>query len=297
LETLTPHADLADIAQRLRALLAKPAEVSRFRRGLLLATTVMVSAPVLAILGVSFGAALVASVSVAVPELAALRECLRLQEALDHRVSAGGSDPRGEREAIKVYVAGRFGPVVTNAVRWNRAWGIMPIRLRREAERILRTTPAPSSEQFGRAQAIVEPYLGKTSKTPDSAAREALKHGIPPLLLLFGVYFGAVVFVILPCLIGSLFCRGGALVHALGIAFVNRDGTCSPRWRIAWRNLIAWLPFLLIVPSAKWLTPALGESGSIILALSVSGGLALLSTLLPSRSLQDRLAGTWLVPR
>jgi hypothetical protein len=118
-----------------------------------------------------------------------------------------------------------------------------------------------------------------------------------PMHVLIVCYRNAVVFAVLPCLMGSLLFRGGALVKLLGIVFVNRDGARSSRWRVAWRSLAAWLPFLLLLPNVKWLSPMLGENGAVLVVVGLSAGLALISALLPQRGLQDRLAGTWPVPR
>ena len=135
------------------------------------------------------------------------------------------------------------------------------------------------------------------NKSPDVAAREALKQVTSPLIVLVVGFGNGVLFVILPCLIASLLFRGGALVKALGIVFVKHDGARSSRWRVAWRSLLAWLPFLLLPVEVKLLTPVLGVNGSMFMAAGLSAALALVSALLPQRGLQDRLAGTWPVPR
>jgi len=121
------------------------------------------------------------------------------------------------------------------------------------------------------------------------------------VMLLVGLsvaaYLLAVKFVILPCLIGSLLFRGGALVKLLGIVFVTRTGGLASRWRVTARNLLAWLPFLVLPLGVKLLMPMVGISVALLLLPALVAGLAVISVLLPRRGLADRLAGTWLVPR
>jgi hypothetical protein len=205
-------------------------------------------------------------------------------------------DQAADREALEIYIAGRFAPVITNAVLWNEFNTRVAITdsLRDEAERILTRRPPPSPGQFAEASATVERFF---KKSPDLAAQEAIKQVKLPLAVLLVGYGSAVMLVVLPCLIASLLFRGGAIVKLLGIVFVNRTGALSSRLRVAWRNLLAWLPFLVLPAGVKLLAPVLGMNGSTVAVIGLSAGLALASALLPKRGLADRLAGTWLVPR
>lgn len=99
--------------------------------------------------------------------------------------------------------------------------------------------------------------------------------------------------------VGSLvcsltFCRG-PLFRILGIAVVTDDGSEASRLRMLGRGLIAWSPVLLSVvlirlsdhTKSPYLAPSVLIGASFIVAI------AFISR---ERSLQDRLAGTWLVP-
>jgi hypothetical protein len=158
---------------------------------------------------------------------------------------------------------------------------------------------------LGECIAQLRSLLGQLAEIP-RAQRLALVVGVLafPVLLtlpmdaLIVCYGLTVVCVVLPCLIASLLFRGGALFKLQGFVFVNRDGAHSSRWRVAWRNLVAWLPFLLLPAGVKLLTPMLGVDGALVGAFGLSVVLPLItSALLPKRGLADRLAGTWLVPR
>ncbi len=120
----------------------------------------------------------------------------------------------------------------------------------------------------------------------------------------------------IPSLVTALLFRGGLILRTYGLAAVKKDGTKASRLRVFWRNLIAWFPALLSGPLLALLmgvgggllegTP-LGRlpAGELICVLSawnflsfmLTAFLVVWSALLPERGLQDRLAGTWLVPR
>lgn len=104
--------------------------------------------------------------------------------------------------------------------------------------------------------------------------------------------------------------RGGLFMHLAGIMVANRRGTIASRGRIFWRYCIVILPAIaltllcLIGSSLFSATIETWEvsNGCMVLALlSLAGSLVviltIISILLPKRSLQDRLAGTWLVPK
>jgi uncharacterized RDD family membrane protein YckC len=121
-----------------------------------------------------------------------------------------------------------------------------------------------------------------------------LRERLGPLLLVWA-YGGYVV--IAPGLLAALLFRGGPLWRAFGVAIVRRDGRPASRLRILWRNFLAFLPFLVLPPVARIFGLHARLEWLMIALLALLGALALFSTLLPGRSLQDRLAGTWLVPR
>jgi hypothetical protein len=82
-----------------------------------------------------------------------------------------------------------------------------------------------------------------------------------------------------------------------GVAIVGRDGSPATRTQTTRRSLLAWLPCLVspvvVAGVALWMdTAAVG-----IVAFAFVAGLAAMSAALPGRSLPDRLANTWLVPR
>lgn len=114
-------------------------------------------------------------------------------------------------------------------------------------------------------------------------------------LRLFWKY--AIAVVVVPCLVSALLFRGGALMHGLGIAVVTKEGKPASRGGVLRRNLLAWLPLMLMPLSAVLLGLLIDLERAISILLPSLVVLTVISSMLPGRSLQDRLAGTYLVPR
>jgi eukaryotic-like serine/threonine-protein kinase len=105
-------------------------------------------------------------------------------------------------------------------------------------------------------------------------------------------------------LLSGLFFRGGLSLRAFGLAVVEPDGSKPSSLKAAGRSLVAWLPFWIFAAAtlfgSKLLSIQLGEpvlySTAVACALIFLGG-AVYAGYHPERSLQDRIAGTYLVPR
>jgi hypothetical protein len=80
------------------------------------------------------------------------------------------------------------------------------------------------------------------------------------------------------------------------VRYVRKDGVRASRLRLLWRAVVAWCP---AVPVFAVTVVALDKHliWEPWLALALFGLLAAVSVALPTRGLQDRLAGTWPVPR
>jgi hypothetical protein len=295
LESIQPDSDLGDPVAAMQPLLCRRPAVSRGRRLALLGGSAAFPALCAVIAGVRFG--FQASFLPADKELAALQECLVHYDLLCQPNIWFGTRPHArEREALEIYIAGRFAPAITNKATWERFRPRMSMNdhLRWQAEHILAVrTNLPSKEAFDQAATAVRRIIGTS---PDQGARESLQslHEITPLVAVRMIaYINGLIFVVVPCLVASLFFRGGALAFALGIAFVNRKGARSSRLEVTGRNLLAWLPFILFPVVEGRLASVVGLNGAILLAAGGAMALAAISALLPQRGLQDRLAGTW----
>jgi hypothetical protein len=113
----------------------------------------------------------------------------------------------------------------------------------------------------------------------------------------------ALLFLPVCCVLSAVLFRGGLRHYLLGVRLVRRDGRRAGRLRCGWRALTAWT---FLAPLALW--PLLVENARKLqiaylgdLCWVASGFLTLLFFVVilrtPARSLHDRVAGTWLVPR
>jgi hypothetical protein len=86
--------------------------------------------------------------------------------------------------------------------------------------------------------------------------------------------------------------RGGFWLRALGIAVVTHDGAEASRWRAAGRATLTWLwvPAQLMASMHGWAVLRLTIWAVTVIVFSWAGDH-------PERGLQDRMAGTYLVPR
>ena len=99
----------------------------------------------------------------------------------------------------------------------------------------------------------------------------------------------------------AAFARRGVILRFLGFEVVTADGRRAPRWRVLARAAIAWSPLLLPVlvwPVRDGLGAPLPDTMTMFaVALVPLCAGAIVAIAQPSRGLQDRLAGTWIVPR
>jgi len=197
------------------------------------------------------------------------------------------------REAFEIYIAGRFGPTITNTEIFNQISSISRGQ-RIVAQQIMARRNAPTDLDFKRAAAVVEPNL----KVPAVVGPEFAVRMLSQPLFLYSAFllFGA-----LPACLAALF-RGGLILRMLGVAVVKNDGAEASGLRMLWRSFLAWVPLLVVGLMAQWLFPAAGLAPaesfllnfiSVILAFS----LMICAAVWPKRGLHDRLAGTCLVPR
>jgi hypothetical protein len=107
--------------------------------------------------------------------------------------------------------------------------------------------------------------------------------------------------------------RGGISYRITGIALVRSNGRPARRLQCAWRALLAWAPVTLLLFGSlwldRWIWSAWSEEASpgwwllwlpSLLWWSAAllvAGYAALALWQPTRTVHDRLAGTYLVPR
>jgi uncharacterized RDD family membrane protein YckC len=96
--------------------------------------------------------------------------------------------------------------------------------------------------------------------------------------------------------------RGGFTLPMMGLTLVRGDGQRAGRFRCAWRAFVVWAPLVLLLMLA-FAIKAVNVQAMIIplvlwsLAMGFLAVCPALALWFPTRSLHDRLAGTYLVPR
>jgi hypothetical protein len=164
------------------------------------------------------------------------------------------------------------------------------------AARALTSHPQRSPEQVKKAEAVVAKLLVSQSSGLAAMNRPVVLWGVLGL-----VAGGAAAFVAVLGLIGALAMRGGFTIRGFGAALVLADGRDASRMRallraaVAWSPLAIWYVALRLTPSAQQMTVGAALLFTTIVAILLAG--AAWAWRHPSRGIQDRIAGTWIVPR
>jgi len=206
-----------------------------------------------------------------------------------------GSDPHdlapADREAIEIVLASRYRSTLADQTLYAPERFLMLTPAHKTlADRILRRTVDPQSVDAAAARPEVRDMLEK------GAAFD-----LPPIpsMAVIGVY-AMLAMIALAALLAAIATRG-VILRLLGFEVVTAEGRLAPRWRVLARAAIAWSP--LLVPAV--VSTVSGGIGArfpdmiavLAVALVVLGAGAIAAIAQPARGLQDRLAGTWIVPR
>jgi uncharacterized RDD family membrane protein YckC len=274
----------------LRRLVREIPAVSRRRRLGLIAGCVV---PALALGAMMLmGMAVVGRWQRESPQLVSLMTCLNLH-ANYMGGKFGGFGPKA-RGAMEIYIAGHFGDFIRNPQTWNSPYArVIPAKQRAEAEKMVAAHPNPTPEEMKAAQKELGGIVDENGnfKQPRTPGFDSGFGGW--MLIAGGVLIWAAAFSLL-CAIAF---RGGALLRVLGIAVVTRTGADASRLRVLWRAIVAWSPGVIGAIGASYLVLIVPMPAAIGIMATVVAALVIWSAALPERSLQDRLAGTWLVPR
>jgi hypothetical protein len=280
-----PHAFDADaLLLALRPLLQRVAVVTRSRRAAVVAACIVV--PLFIAFSFLLGPALLDQWNRRNPGVFDLSQVLQQRKITQHWPK---NQPAPTDRQFAIYIAEHFRATITNDASFSSpmANNFIKGENRRFAQESLAQRPAPTEDEIAAADAAVKKLL---------PGREMLDMMRKPSFAVMMLFVSLALYVGLPALIAALASRGGLILLATGVTFVRRDGTPASRGRMFWRALVAWSPLLLAL--VLWTAfMAVKNPGCAALALGGYFGLALLSVALPQRGLQDRLAGTWPVPR
>jgi eukaryotic-like serine/threonine-protein kinase len=292
LEKLPALPDITTIVATLAPLLQHVTAVSRLRRAGVVGGCLVF--PFVAAIGMVAGLCMLDNFQRSQPELAEMSQLLQQRQGL--RLAArfsGGRAPAGPEDRLfAIYVAAHYRPAITNSGSWSSVYALTMINGegRRFAEESIRQYLAPTEGELREATKAITPLL--------EAAKSQMSGfvGKPWFVPMMGGMC-LVLYVGLPALFAALLFRGGLVLRVFGLAVVRKDGSRASRLRVFWRGLVAWAPVLLAPVLLAPLTPLLGVPWSAALVVTLAGSLVAWSIARPERSLQDRIAGTALVPR
>lgn len=228
------------------------------------------------------------------PEVADLSHLLG--QRMVTRAGIMSNDERGIDDlSLGIFIAARYGHVITNDIVWRGYYASAAITARDRAfcEQSLREHTNLTQEQILNAAALVEPLVPSSKRrTEDERMRRSAWF---PLAVGVTIQY---LFVALPAMAAALLFRGGLVMLACSVAVARSDGLPASRPRAFWRSLVGWSAFLLY--PFVWMSLA-GHGGHVTLygymLAAFVAALTGLSILMPGRGLQDRIAGTCLVPR
>jgi len=287
--------DFAALAARLRPLSNLIPDVSR-RRHLGLVIGCVAPALVFGVFSLT-GMRMMQVWQRQYPDMMPLMEALLMRDRMSDGKFPPGVDSKIGIEPVEIYIAGRFGNFIRDPkTRSSRmVSSFLPPALRAEAERIAEAHPNPTAAEMESARAALARVIdskGNLSGHPgdgleDLSLWKLCSIGAAEAFVLAAVFSVA----------AALLFRGGLLLRALGIAVVRRDGADASRGRMLWRACVAWSWLPLGIGASSGLKPLTGWPAAIAIVGLLVLGAVIWSAARPGRSLQDRLAGTWLVPR
>jgi hypothetical protein len=291
----------SDVVRRTTALANGPERVERWRRATSLGLAAAIPVGLATMTGIVMVVAAPAVMRAVTPEVQELSFLLNELSGRGFRTQEPASQHKSratpDRVALETYIAGRFGPMVTNPGFWSEPLtaGFLG-RHRRLIERIVAERPRVSADELAAATATVDPFLKRQARLS-----QVVREMNPWTAALRGVPFMFALTAIVAVLSACLF-RGGLFLRALNIVVVTKNGEPVSRLRALWRGLGAWGIFIvvLLIPSFAASYPGSPDAGLVVAAVAECAfGLAGAAWAIacPERGLQDRIAGTYLVPR
>jgi hypothetical protein len=295
LRVLRTSDDFAALADQLHAVVQQRPEIRRRRRlGLIIGCVIP---------AVFMGASALRGDYISRSWLEKNPDVMRLKTALvTHERAQRGKFPEGVdttlgTQALETYIAGRFGHMLRDQAVWSSPLLIAMISPteRQTAEQIVARHGQPSEEEMNAARATLAPAIGADGEL--AVARRVKQTQEAQKFMRWPMAMGGFIWAAIASVATALFFRGGVLMRALGIAVVTADGADASRGRMLWRACIAWSWLPLAAILIAMFAPATGVGAAVAFAAAFAIGVVIWSASAPERSLQDRLAGTWLVPR
>ena len=209
------------------------------------------------------------------PKVFDLRVCLEILTDAD--------TPPPTRDAVRSYMAANLRTTIEDPATWKHPVLGASLGRRGLAEQAVAAHAKDSPAEVQQAEVVVRPLLEKGRGITNVRRTE------PVALLLSGSRIGFCIAAVIG-LVGALVARGGLTFSMLGTAVVRRDGSDASRIRTLLRAAIAWAPVAVMV-----LLPDRSLLQLIPIVAMVAGAAWVVWH--PSRGIQDRVAGTWVVAK
>jgi eukaryotic-like serine/threonine-protein kinase len=202
------------------------------------------------------------------------------------------------RRLIEVFIAEHLPEEVQESATVARSFPILN-RTRGEhvlAERAIANHPVRTPQDVKKADEAVEKLVVSNAKGLAALRAPVAQWGLAVYMITWSCIVIAGVGIV-----GALAMRSGFAMRTTGAALVNRRGERASRVRAVWRAIAAWLPAaaaLLLVrtgPKIQDMTSEAALLQTVPLVLLAAGAAWAIAH--PSRGLQDRLAGTTIVPQ
>lgn len=288
-------ASAAALAHGLEDVAEVPAAVSRTNRGIQISASGLmpIGVAVMAIVGILFLGARKQTDTLI--KFGTLLENLEKSE----KSLAKGADPalQQKHDDIEIYMAEHMAAVIEDPATWeDKTFKIGDRGLRERARAALERRRIRSPEEIRRAEATVAPMLATQTRIMGKLSNA--RGLIAMFAATLGGTFIAVAFF---AFAGALAAGSGFTFRPFGIALVNRRGQPISRARALWRAAVTWSPIVAVVFAFR-LGPNIMNAGGTALALHLALNAVLIAGAIyawlhPSRGIQDRIAGTWIVPR
>jgi len=289
-------ADVDALRAQADTLLRTPSVFQAYRRATQIA--VCAATPVIIPIAVLFAIQVQQRMQSTNPAAFALDACVDRLATFEKLGTKITPQQRADRDAIEIYIAEHLRGDVDEATAVARSFPITnrPKGKYALAYRAIADHPQRSPEQVKHADQVVADVLAKSAKGLGQLTSPMLQSSIALMMIA-----GSTAFVGALGLLGALFVRGGFTLRTFGAALVTSDGRQASRLRAFWRALVTWSPAVVMClilykgpevdhPTLKVLAAQAG-----VIAVMMAGTIWALFH--PSRGIQDRLAGTWIVPR
>jgi eukaryotic-like serine/threonine-protein kinase len=287
---------LDTVREQAETQLRNPATVPIKRRATQMAVSAMF--PVLLTMGAIGAIFLMQRSQTADPQAFALKACVGNLKSFENRGSKMTAGQREEVRLTEIYIAEHLREAVEESAAVARAFPAVNRAAGEHVlvERAIANHPQRSPEDVKKADAVVAKLIAEQSKGLQSITAPMAQWNLVLILVAYSSMFVGVL-----ALVGSLVTRGGFTYRPFGTALVKADGSLAGRIRAFLRTLMSWFP-LAILCTLVYLGPGPNRADLILNLLNTAVlllfiGCAVWGILHPSRGIQDRFAGTWIVPR